>query len=194
MSVVIGIKDKDKVWIGTDTQITKGGCKYNTTNPNNFKVWNVNGVPNCIMAHVGSVVESNAIKVMCNLVSEITVMKDEIDYEYVITRIVPRMYQTLEDCDYLNHLEGKYKSSYLFAYKDKLFYIASDWSVTEIDDFIAIGSGECEAIGSLYATKGLEVEERIKKAIEVCSKHDTSISLPIVVKSTEDYDYQIIKN
>ena len=44
------------------------------------------------------------------------------------------------------------ESRFILAYKDKLFTITYG-CVLEHDDFVSIGSGECEAIGSLLSTK-----------------------------------------
>lgn len=51
MSVVVAIKKGDKVYLGADSQVTRGGTRGTLKNPNNYKIWKVIGVDNCLMGH-----------------------------------------------------------------------------------------------------------------------------------------------
>ena len=84
-------------------------------------------------------------------------------------------------------------SRFLFAFKDKLFLISSDASVIEIDDCISIGSGECEAIGSLLTTqKNEDANIRIIKAIKSSATHDIYVDYPIILSNTKDTEFEIV--
>lgn len=194
MSVVAAIKQNGKIYIGADSQITKGGTRLSLSNPNNYKIWRVKGAPNCLMASVGALREACVVRIIDNLVKEIDIVKDNIDYEYVVDRIVLRIKSELEYYGYIDKdrkFEG-FDSSYLFAYGDKLFYIASDSSVIEIDDCIAIGSGANESIGSLLTSSGEEPVERIIKAIKASAAHDIYVDYPIIISDTETTEFKII--
>ena len=194
MSVVAAIKQNGKIYIGADSQITKGGTRLSLSNPNNYKIWRVKGAPNCLMASVGALREACVVRIIDNLVKEIDIVKDNIDYEYVVERIVLRIKSELEYYGYIDKdrkFEG-FDSSYLFAYGDKLFYIASDSSVIEIDDCIAIGSGANESIGSLLTSSGEEPVERIIKAIKASAAHDIYVDYPIIISDTETTEFKII--
>ena len=54
MSVVIAIKDGDKILMGGDCQVSYGGNKSTLVSPNLMKVWEVEGHPNTIMGGVGA--------------------------------------------------------------------------------------------------------------------------------------------
>ena len=54
MSVVIAIKDKDKVYLAADSQCTCGASKLTLSNPNNYKIWKTKGLDNSIMCHTGA--------------------------------------------------------------------------------------------------------------------------------------------
>ena len=85
------------------------------------------------------------------------------------------------------------ESKYLFAFKDKLFIIGFDGSVIEVDDYIAIGSGESESIGSLLTTNSDEdPETRIIKAIKASAAHDIYVDYPIVLSNTKDLEFKVI--
>ena len=193
MSVVVAIKENGKVIIGADSQCTRGGTRRTLSNPNNYKAWRVLGVDNCIMAHVGLVREANVVRVAYDLVPEIVRLKDEVDFSFVVRHVVPRIFDELIDSRVVNgsSIPLKLESSFLFAYKDKLFYISGDGTVIEIDDYCAIGSGEYEAIGSLLSTAGESSEDRIKKAIKASCASDIYVDYPIVVTDTESCEFKV---
>lgn len=195
MSVVVAIKKDGVVYLGSDSQVTRGGTRTSLTNPNNFKIWKVKGVDNCLMGHVGLLREACVIRVMENLVREIDVIHDEVNFEYVVTRIVPKIIDELKEFNYIE-TEGKFKnmeSKYLFAFKDKLFIIGYDASVIEIDDYVAMGSGESESIGSLLTTNSDEdPETRIIKAIKASAAHDIYVDYPIILSNTKDLEFKVI--
>ena len=191
MSVVVAIKENGKVTIGADSQCTRGGTRRTLSNPNNYKVWRVLDTENCLMAHVGLVREANIIRVARNIVSELAQMKDEVDFAFVVKQLVPRLFEELEENRAIKQSDQKFDSAFIFAYKDRLFYISNNATVIEIDDYVAIGSGECEAIGSLLSTEGEQCEERIKKAIKASAASDIYVDYPIVTVDTERCDFRV---
>ena len=194
MSVVVAIKENGKVFIGADSQVTRGGTRSTLKNPNNYKIWKVKDVDNCLMAHVGNVRDANVIRVMDDLVTEYNVFKHHIDFEFVVRSIVPdiinelKKYGFIKDGDHFENLESRF----IFAYQDMLFLISSDGSVIEIDDCVAIGSGECEAIGSLLSTDEDNPEARIVKAIKASAASDIYVDYPIVLTNTETTGFEVI--
>ena len=197
MSVVVAIKKDGVVYLGSDSQVTRGGTRTSLTNPNNFKIWKVKGVDNCLIGHVGLLREACVIRVMENLLREIDVIHDEVNFQYVVTRVVPKIIDELKEFNYIE-TEGKFKnmeSKYLFAFKDKLFIIGFDGSVIEVDDYIAMGSGESESIGSLLTTNSDEdPETRIIKAIKASAAHDIYVDYPIVLSNTKDLEFKVMSN
>lgn len=194
MSVVAAIKQNNKIYLGADSQVTKGGTRLSLSNPNNYKIWKVRGIENCLMASVGAMRDACVVRIMTNLIREIDALKSDIDFEYVVGRIVPLIKSELEDYGYLEkdkRFDG-FDSSYLLAFEDKLFFINSDASVIEIDDCIAIGSGANESIGSLLTSNGEEPVERIIKAIKASAAHDIYVDFPIIITDTETTEFKII--
>ena len=193
MSVVVAIKENGKVTIGADSQCTRGGTRRTLSNPNNYKVWKVLDAENCLFAQVGLVREANIIRVARDLVPEMVQLKDRVDFSFVVKRLVPRMFEELEEYRAIKRGDTppEFESSYIFAYKDKLFYISGNATVIEIDDYVAIGSGECEAIGSLLSTEGEPCEERIKKAIKASAASDIYVDYPIVITDTEGCKFKV---
>ena len=189
MSVVVAIKENGKIMMGADSQCTKGGTRRSLSNPNNYKIWKVLDSENCLLGHVGLVREANVIRVARDLVPEMAQLKDKVDFSFVVKRLVPTMFEELEEYRVIKKGDNppEFESSFLFAYKDKLFYISGNGTVIEIDDYCAIGSGECEAIGSLLSTP----EERIKKAIKASAANDIYVDYPIVITDTESTEFKV---
>ena len=193
MSVVVAIKENGKIMMGADSQCTKGGTRRSLSNPNNYKIWKVLDSENCLLGHVGLVREANVIRVARDLIPEMAQIKDKVDFSFVVKRLVPTMFEELEEYRVIKKGDNppEFESSFLFAYKDKLFYISGNGTVIEIDDYCAIGSGECEAIGSLLSTEGESPEERIKKAIKASAANDIYVDYPIVITDTESTEFKV---
>ena len=180
MSVVVAIKDKDKVLIGADSQVTRGSTRKTLNNPNNYKIWKVRGVNNCLMAHVGNVRDANIIRLMEHLVTDYDVFCNNIDYEYVVKSIVPDIVEELKKYGFIKnekYFEG-FDSRFIFSFEDQLYVINSDGCVLEVDDCVAIGSGELEAVGSLLSTEG-DPKERIIKAIKSSAASDIYVDFQL---------------
>ena len=193
MSVVVAIKKDGKVIIGADSQSTRGSSKRTLTNPNNYKIWRVLDAENCLMAHVGLAREANILRVTRELIPELIQIKDGVGFSFVVKKLVPSLFDVLEEYRALKKEDGvpRFDSSFLFAYKDRLFYISGNGTVIEIDDYCAIGSGESEAIGSLTSTEGEPCVERIKKAINAAAVNDVHVDYPVIVTDTESMEFEV---
>ena len=194
MSVVVAIKSGDKVYVGADSQVTRGGTRITLKNPNNYKIWKVNDDNNCIMGHVGYVRDANVVRLITDFYDDYDEYLDRINYRYMVRYVVPKIISELQSAGYLK--EDKYveslNSSFIFAYKDRLFSIGSDCTVIEVDDYVAIGSGSNEAIGSLLSTEGLDPQERIIRAIKASVASDIYVDYPIVLACTGKESFAVI--
>lgn len=194
MSVVVAIKENGKIYIGADSQVTKGGTRTTLKNENNYKVWRVIGAPNCMMAHVGMFRDANVVRLMPDLVTDYNIYREHISYDFVVKKVVPDIvaelarYNFLKDGEKTDFLE----SSFLFAYKDQLWVIGQDKSVIEVEDYVSIGSGSDQAIGSLLSTEGQGPKERIVKAIKSSAACDIYVDYPIILTDTENGEFEIV--
>ena len=193
MSVVVAIKENGKVYIGADSQCTRGSTRRTLSNANNYKIWRVPDTEHCLMAHVGLIREANVARVARDLVPEICQIKGLVDFSFVVKHLIPRLFNEFEENRILRKDEDVpvFESSFLFAYEDKLFYISKNATVLEIDDYCAIGSGECEAIGSLLSTEGESCEKRIKKAIKASAASDIYVDYPIIIADTRETTFNV---
>ena len=196
MSVVVAIKENGKIYLGADSQVTKGGTRTTLKNPNNYTIWKVDGLPYVMMGSVGDVRDANIIRLLKNVVDDYDEFYDRVDYRFVVKYLVPEIIKSLREAHYLKGNTDDYmdvmESSYVFAYKDKLYYINADCSVIEIDDYIAIGSGADQAIGSLLSTEKEDPRSRIVKAIKSSAACDIYVDYPIILSDTENEDFDVV--
>ena len=195
MSVVVAIKKDGVIYMGADSQVTKGGTRATLSNPNNYKIWEVNGTDHCLMGSVGTLRVANVIKVMSGLIPEIVDLKHGVDFRFVVKGLVPRIMDELDEYDLLTKDKDeapRMGASFLLAYYDRLFSISSDGAVIEIDDFCAIGSGASEALGSLLSSVDEKNPvERIKTAIKASAAHDIYVDYPIIVTDTANTSFEV---
>ena len=194
MGLCIGIKDNGNVYIGVNSHLYDN--KATAYNKNNYKVWNVLNANNAIMACQGELRDSNIIRIIPDFISDYDVYKNRINYRFVLRNIAFRIKESLDKRLYTNYNNKIFKdlnSSYLFAYKDSLYEIDRDLSVSEIDDYVCKGSAASEAIGSLEATIGESPIVRIEKALRAASRTDTSINFPYIILDTRSQNFYIIE-
>ena len=195
MSVVVAIKEKNRVYIGADSQVTRGGTRTTLKNPNNYKVWQAPLCENTLMAHVGNVRDGNVVRLISGLVTSYDEFYDAVDYKFVVKNVVPEIIKALKEAHFLKMSDDyidTMDSSYLFAYMGKLFSIGYDCSVIEVEDYTAIGSGACEAIGSLHTTVGEDPKKRIIKAIKASAANDIYVDYPIIIADTYDEAFYVV--
>ena len=195
MSVVVAIKKDNVVYMGADSQVTRGGTRTTLSNPDNYKIWAMSDSDNALMGGVGTVRPINVLKVANDLIPEAVDIKGNVDFRFVVRYLVPRMMDELADYKILLKNEDgvpNMDASFLFAYRDRLYNIDRWGTVITIDDFCAIGSGASEALGSLLSSADVEDPvERIKMAIKASAAHDIYVDYPIVISDTESTEFKV---
>lgn len=169
MSLVIAIKDKDRVVLGSDKQSSTGLNKNHTST----KIWPIEKLPGAIMGGVGTS-RGNQIIQHADLI-DLNELPAEIDTSYLVKQLAPIIMGTLKangmDCSIP---EGgsctMMPNSYIFAYRDRAWVIYHDQSVEEVEDYVAIGSGSDVANGALFATPHSNPFERIVTSIDAAAE------------------------
>ena len=101
MSVVVAIKKDGIIYMGADSQVSRGGTRTTLSNPNNYKIWAVSDVENCLMGSVGTLRANNIIKVANDLIPEIVDIKNAVNFRFVVRHFVPRLMDELNDYNVL---------------------------------------------------------------------------------------------
>lgn len=196
MSVVVALKHNGIIYVGCDSQVSDSRSKYTLSNPNNYKIWKVKGYEEyCIFGGVGSLRDINLMRISRDLVDELSILKEKVNFEYVVEHLVSNMFNFLEKYDRIKKTDDEQKrmnSSYIFSYKYSLFEIMFDGSVIEVDGYTAIGSGSDIALGSLNTTYSMEPIERIILAIESSCKTNLYVNYPIVITRSDTSELVLI--
>lgn len=172
MSVVIAIKDKNKIIMGSDSQATSGGLRY-TLPQSAGKIAISPQSKHILIGGVGNTRDAQVIQNCKNLIPEINILKDDINFQYVVNELTMNVYNVLRNMNRVctnNNGIAQIESTFIFAYKDEAWLIGNDLTVIPIEDYLVIGSGVEVANGVLENTKDLDAVTRIKQAIEACNK------------------------
>lgn len=168
MSLIIAIKEKDRIILGADKQVSTGSTKDHTAT----KIWEMTELEGGLMGGVGSARASQIIQYSQVIDKNFT---GPINTEFVICALVPTIAATLkangiattaseeDSCTMIPNV-------FIFAYKEKAWVIWHDLSVVEIVDYFAIGSGADVARGALFATKEKNPFERIVTCIDAAAE------------------------
>ena len=189
MSVVIAIKENGVTYMAADTQISFGDSKRHLKSDSLQKVWVVTDTPHCIMGGVGLARDLNLIRYCTSeLIPEASVLKNEINVGTLMLNTVPTIFESIRN--YTQLVTGCDKdipinSEFVLAYKDKIFDIAPDGTVEQVEDYIAIGSGADAALGSLKHTTDEPIYDRLIKALDAASESNLYVSEPYVCMDTE---------
>ena len=188
MSLVIAIKDKDRIVLGADKQASTGGNKDHT----NTKIWQIEDLPGAVMGSVGSARASQIIQY--SPIIDKNLIRQDIETDYVICVIAPAIAACLKangivleatsnDCPFM-------PNAFIFAYKDKAWMIWNDLSVAEIDEYLAVGSASDVARGALFATPDKNPFERIVTSIDAAAATtlfvDNRIDLLVTIPHEDD--------
>lgn len=188
MSVVIAIKENNHIVLGCDSQVSTYNCKSKLSKENT-KIWSVKNCDGALMGSVGLLRITQLIQVQDNLIDELTVLKNGINFQYCVTTLFDKICEILQKYNLLKKQEGTIipdvYNEFIFAYKDKAWLIYSDGSVEEIEDYLVIGSGEEIAKGVLESNKSKCAKMRIKQAIKSCSDMTLYVDDNIVIKTTK---------
>ena len=189
MSVVIAIKEKNKIILGCDSQVTCGYIKSILPN-NHSKIFDIKNCKHGLMGIVGSVRDCQLLSIQNNLIQELPLLKGEINFDYVVRNLYNDIYKILLDNNRIlkdehGHFLTSTENDYIFAYKDKAYLInGGDGSVEEIEDYLVIGSGYEIAMGVLENNKGKIAEARIIEAIKACSERTIYVDDNVFIKKT----------
>lgn len=163
MTVIVGIANKDKVYIGGDRGVSDDETILSLCRP---KVHINNG---WLFGYSGSL----GIGQLMEIIDMPEVDKDTDVYKVLRTDVVSNMRNAI---DLYSVSNAETASDFLVGISGRLFEMnTTDWSVAEIEE-TSIGSGSSYALGSLYTTKDFPAtpEFRINMAIEAAIKYSPS--------------------
>ena len=192
MSVVIAVKEGNRIWFGADTQSTCDTDKYNHLSSVDYKVNKMeNGV---LLSWTGATLMKQFIFSHTEWFS--LDEKGELTKKHIVTKIIPQIYQALEEEDLLEKGTDGYPplmtGTILMAYKDRLFEICRDFEVIRYEDYQASGCGSKAVLyGLSKMDKTKDINEQILQLLRISEKHDSCVSAPFIFIDTQDLNYTV---
>ena len=192
MSVVMAVKQGDRIWLGADTQATSGSDRYNYLSSNDYKVARLdNGV---LLSWTGLTVNGQHI---WSHPEWFTVDETKgLTKEHIVTKIIPKIYEVFAEEDLFDKGEDGVPpltcGTLLIAYKDKLFEICRDLQVIAYEGYQATGSGSnAVAYGLSKMDRTKDINEQLLRLLKISAKQDTNVSGPFVFIDTHHLKYTI---
>ena len=174
MSVMVAIKDKNRVVVGVDVRMSCGEA-YVDSYPRRPKAIHVNNKRDIIVGAVGNIGLVDIIRQQIAEYQE----KDLylIDRPWIVKFLIPALSVSVRDYE-MTDKEGKMDGMLILAIRDRAYLITGNYTVEEIMDYAADGSGRDAALGSLYTTSktSMSPEDRIKIAIEAAGTCVNTVS------------------
>lgn len=192
MSVVIAVKQGDRIWFGVDTQGTCGSDRFNHCSTNDSKVVKFdNGV---LVSWTGATVNGQFIWAHPEwfTVDE----KCGLTKEYIVTQIIPKIYEAFSDEELFDKGDDDVPpligGTLIIAYKDKLYEIYRDLQVICYEDYTTSGSGSNAIVyGLSKMDKTKDINEQLLRLLKLSAMQDANVSAPFRFIDTKDLKYTI---
>lgn len=161
MTVIVGIKQEGKVYIGGDTQASNGWDKAYRTDS---KVFIARGIAYGFTSsyRMGQILKYHSEDVLSPTRTEDT-------HGYVVKHLVPMWRRILQENGYMKTESGREDSgTFIVGIDGELFAVYDDMQVASTEkDYMSCGCGSSYALGALYNINPFSSpKERISKAIE----------------------------
>lgn len=186
MTCIVGLVDKDTVYIGADSLGSNG---YSKTVRKDKKVFHLKDIERAVMGYTSSFRMGQLLMYGTGLIEKIDAYENKINHEYMVTKFIPNVIKLFDNGGYGKTDNGQKKGGeFLFGYKDQLYQIESDYQVGEpIEKYAACGSGEDFALGSLHSTKKIEDPiERIRMALQAATNYSVGVAPPYYIINTKN--------
>lgn len=193
MSVVLAVKDGDKILMAADSQFSRGGNKGLLLSPNMMKIWRPAGHKDVVMGIAGTFRDQNILSTRDTWYDTILDKAGEsIDFRFVVREIVPEILNELATNGRVNSQEGTLmmESVVLFAKGDNCFRIDPDGAVYEFSydgEASAVGSGSDTAMAAynvLQDLEGMDIKEKLIRAVSQACQDDLYVNYPIIIMDT----------
>lgn len=161
MTVILGYRNKNNVYIGADSQGSSGWDSRNRADP---KVFKAHGILYGFTSsyRMGQILRFHSEEVSC-------FSRGGDVYKYVVTKLVPMWRRILGEHGFKSTDNSVEKGgTFIIGIDGHIFSIQDDFQVAQHEeDYCSVGCGFSYALGamSILDTLDLTPEEKIKKAI-----------------------------
>lgn len=186
MSIIVAIKESGVIYMGADSQCTKGYHKSTHLNDIGFKITKLDN--DILMGFCGKVATMQSIIATPNLFT--LDENNKLTKKHIVTKIIPKIMDKFDEIG--NEKYGAITGSILLAHKDKLYRITSGLDVISINNAVSIGAGMDFANYALFGMENATVTERLLCALEESAHWIESVDSPFVLIDTQNLQYKIV--
>ena len=181
MTCIVGLKHKQKIYIGGDSCTTAG---YETRASSQKKVFRIGSADNGILVgYCGSARMGQIIRYGVRPPK----IKGDVE-KYLFRKFIPALRKTLGEQGWLkqeNNTDAiNDDGRFMVGLKGEIFCIYEDFQVHSVEDNIhSIGSGRNYALGVMLALSNEPPKDRILTALSVAGQFTMSVCAPYYVES-----------
>ena len=181
MSVLIAIKDKSRIVVGVDTRMSSGPS-YMDSYKQRPKAYHMDNKRTVIVGGVGNI---GLVDVMKIIIDNHMPKIDMIDRSYIVKFIIPELINDIKVYS-MEDKECRMDGELFLGIKDRAYTIHSNYTVEEVESYVAIGSGMDVAIGSLFTSGQFitDPESRIAIAVQATGHTISSVSSEPIIGDT----------
>lgn len=190
MSLVIAVKEKDRVVMMADSAETSGEYLSRIYDEGRYKIQVIGEV---LVGSVGKV--SNVRKLLTHPEWFDTKGK-EFDKSFIVNNIVPRFYEELKNSRMLEINENelpKSKATFIIAVKDRIYKMFNDFSVMEYDRSTSAGCTTGIVYPYIKDIEHGQEKEKMLDAMHISAKLDSAVGAPYIYIDTVDRKYEILE-
>jgi len=174
MSIAVAVRTADEIVLATDSKRTFGGGAVPAENLQDNKMRRIG---NAYIATTGWGVYSNILDDYIGRNRKLQLHDSASIFSFFrnFWKALHQRYAFVNDqCSETDTPFGDLDASFLVAAESGIFYVACDMSVTEFDQYYAVGSGAGYALGAMHALYGgrSNAEGVARKAVAAASALD----------------------
>lgn len=174
MSIAVAVRTGNDIVLATDSKRTFGG---NAVPENNLRDVKLRRVGDAYLATTGWGVYANILDDYLRTArnTKLTDSRGIFTFFRGFWKALHQRYAFVNDqCTESDSPFGDLDASFLVAAKSGIFYVACDMSVTEFQNYYAVGSGATYALGAMHAlwTPNAKAEPIARRAVAAASALD----------------------
>jgi ATP-dependent protease HslVU (ClpYQ) peptidase subunit len=174
MSIAVAVRTADEIIVATDSKRTFGGGAVPAENLRDNKLRRIG---NAYIATTGWGVYSNILDDYIGRNRRLQLSDSASIFTFFrnFWKALHQRYAFVNDqCSETDSPFGDLDASFLVASEGGIFYVACDMSVTEFDQYYAVGSGAAYALGAMHALYGTRIsaEAVARRAVTAASALD----------------------
>lgn len=194
MSIVIGYKKGDTVYMGTDTRVIVNDHKKNEVSESSYKIRKMeNGMLVAITA-------DRFLRQTLFAYSEIFTLdkNGDLTRKHISTEIIPKLIAVLEDEDLMIKKEERlpyFDGEIIMACKDVMYQICKNFTVYRYEDYQMLGdASDCGQYVLANAKEDADPNEVIVQALDIISKYSQLVGAPYLLIDTKEQEYKLIRS